>query len=353
MREDSQHDMESKSKAREMIANDVLRNGKEFGEFKTNQSIDLLEDFLNGDGDFLNNAEDLDALKSFEGHGDFLDNVEDFDSLKSHKGSNLLDEFLKQDFDDLDLEDNPSDLLDSILYDVNDSEQIRKMTLKSTSGDDERRPDLMTRRSTWSLDLKNEVSKSRALYFSLPTDSKNGKENVQSLSKKRSMLNSDSLDMISDKLQQELTDVDIDDQYQGETWSPEERKSLPLTIQLPLPSTKSSVQDQLSLQSPRSVKNTIFQDMPASPLIATRRFFVSALGLNHKHQDIAVRIAEICFQTRSHNGGIISVSKVHEAINQTSPVKFADIVLAIKELKTVGYDFRIMKAGYCDLIISV
>ena len=120
--------------------------------------------------------------------------------------------------------------------------------------------------------------------------------------------------------------------------------------------TKPMVQDEAGPQSPTVVKSTTHhqdKDMPTSPLISTKRFFAQAFGLNQRIEEIALRIAEVCFQTKSHNGGVISISKVHEVLNHTRPVELADMPLAVQELKTVGFDFRIIQVGHYEMIVSV
>lgn len=74
------------------------------------------------------------------------------------------------------------------------------------------------------------------------------------------------------------------------------------------------------------------------------------------HTDIyksAVKIAEVCFATRSRNGGIIAVTEMQGILSRKKKVHIADIPIAVNKLKTLGGGFRIIKVGKSDMIVSV
>jgi ESCRT-II complex subunit VPS22 len=67
----------------------------------------------------------------------------------------------------------------------------------------------------------------------------------------------------------------------------------------------------------------------------------------------AVKIAEVCFATRSRNGGIIAVTEMQGILSRKKKVHIADIPIAVNKLKTLGGGFRIIKVGKSDMIVSV
>ena len=72
------------------------------------------------------------------------------------------------------------------------------------------------------------------------------------------------------------------------------------------------------------------------------------------YYELAVKVAEICFASRSRNGGIIAVTEVHEILNRKKKsYSMADIPIAVKKLGKLGGGFRIMKVGKSDMIVSV
>ncbi|KAL3928443.1 MAG: hypothetical protein SGBAC_012651 [Bacillariaceae sp.] len=70
---------------------------------------------------------------------------------------------------------------------------------------------------------------------------------------------------------------------------------------------------------------------------------------------VPVKIAEICFATRSKNGGIIAVSEIQEILsrNKKKQVHKGDIPIAVNKLKSLGGGFRIIEIGKTSMIVSV
>jgi ESCRT-II complex subunit VPS22 len=92
------------------------------------------------------------------------------------------------------------------------------------------------------------------------------------------------------------------------------------------------------------------------PLVSTKSFWAKTLGvgMGDFYYELAVKIAEICFATRSKNGGILSVQEVHQTLNRKKDIySAADIPIAVKKLGILGGGFRIVKVGKSDMIVSV
>jgi ESCRT-II complex subunit VPS22 len=92
------------------------------------------------------------------------------------------------------------------------------------------------------------------------------------------------------------------------------------------------------------------------PLVSPKSFWAKALGvgMGDFYYELAVKVAEVCFATRTRNGGIIAVTEVHETLNRKKKsYGLADIPIAVKKLGKLGGGFRIIKVGKSDMIVSV
>ena len=93
------------------------------------------------------------------------------------------------------------------------------------------------------------------------------------------------------------------------------------------------------------------------PLVSRRSFWSKTLGvgMGDYYFELAVKIAEVCFATRSKNGGIIAVSEIQEILsrNKKKKVHKGDIPIAVNKLKSLGGGFRIMEIGTTSMIVSV
>ena len=93
------------------------------------------------------------------------------------------------------------------------------------------------------------------------------------------------------------------------------------------------------------------------PLVSRKSFWAKALGvgMGDFYYELAVKVAEVCFATRTRNGGIIAVTEVHEFLNRKrkKPYSLGDIPIAVKKLGKLGGGFRILKVGSSDMIVSV
>lgn len=66
-----------------------------------------------------------------------------------------------------------------------------------------------------------------------------------------------------------------------------------------------------------------------------------------------MKIAEVCFATRSRNGGIIALSEMHEILSRKKTVHRGDIPIAVDKLKSLGAGFRVIEVGMTAMIVSV
>lgn len=84
------------------------------------------------------------------------------------------------------------------------------------------------------------------------------------------------------------------------------------------------------------------------------------------YHELAVKVAEVCYASRSRNGGIMSIKEL-QSILQGRGTKFQlsdttlkankyseeDIIVAISKLSKLGSGFRTVKIGNSMLVISV
>jgi ESCRT-II complex subunit VPS22 len=91
------------------------------------------------------------------------------------------------------------------------------------------------------------------------------------------------------------------------------------------------------------------------PLVSTKSFWAKTLGvgLGDYYYELSVKIAEVCFATRSRNGGIIAVTEMQQILSRNKKVHKGDIPVAVKKLAKLGGGFRIIKIGSSDMIVSV
>jgi ESCRT-II complex subunit VPS22 len=95
------------------------------------------------------------------------------------------------------------------------------------------------------------------------------------------------------------------------------------------------------------------------PLVSTKSFWAKTLGvgIGDFYYELSVKVAEVCFATRSRNGGIMAVTEVIDMLNRNSKDKKqynkGDISIAVKKLHTLGGGFRIITVGKSDMIVSV
>jgi len=100
------------------------------------------------------------------------------------------------------------------------------------------------------------------------------------------------------------------------------------------------------------------------PLVSQKGFWAKTLGvgIGDFYYELSVKVAEVCFATRTKNGGIMAVTEVCDTLNRNRGGKRSkkkdvyntgDIGIAVKKLSTLGGGFRIVKVGQSDMIVSV
>ena len=99
------------------------------------------------------------------------------------------------------------------------------------------------------------------------------------------------------------------------------------------------------------------------PLVSQKGFWAKTLGvgIGDFYYELSVKVAEVCFATRSKNGGIMAVAEVCETLNKNKRggkkkkdlYNKGDIAIAVKKLSTLGGGFRIVAVGQSDMIVSV
>ena len=122
---------------------------------------------------------------------------------------------------------------------------------------------------------------------------------------------------------------------------------------------KSSIQDDPAF---RQQFLQMCAPLGVDPLVSTKSFWAKTLGvgMGDFYYELAVKVAEICYATRSNNGGILPVKEVHKILNRGSNKKhnkkvynLGDIPIAVKKLGVLGGGFRIIQVGKSDMIVSV
>jgi ESCRT-II complex subunit VPS22 len=105
------------------------------------------------------------------------------------------------------------------------------------------------------------------------------------------------------------------------------------------------------------------------PLQSRKSFWSQAFGnVGDYYYELAVKVAEVCFATRSQNGGIMAVQEALQILNRNQLSRRrsnsssrdkkqlynqGDIHIAVKKLHVLGGGFRIVKVGKSDMIVSV
>jgi ESCRT-II complex subunit VPS22 len=106
------------------------------------------------------------------------------------------------------------------------------------------------------------------------------------------------------------------------------------------------------------------------PLVSQKGFWAKTLGvgIGDFYYELSVKVAEVCFATRTKNGGIMAVTEVCDTLNRTRSgggggrndkknkkdlYNTGDITIAVKKLSTLGGGFRIVTVGQSDMIVSV
>ncbi|KAF2761178.1 EAP30 family protein Dot2 [Pseudovirgaria hyperparasitica] len=82
-------------------------------------------------------------------------------------------------------------------------------------------------------------------------------------------------------------------------------------------------------------------------------------SVNDFYFELAVRVVEVCRETRGTNGGLVSLAEVRKsvlrgkAIGGGMEVSDDDVVRAVESLKPLGSGFTIIKLGHSQMIRSI
>lgn len=100
------------------------------------------------------------------------------------------------------------------------------------------------------------------------------------------------------------------------------------------------------------------------PLLSKKGFWGTVLGMGDFYYELAVKVAEVCYASRTKNGGIISVAEAKSILSsrktkfqlagqKTKSYSQEDIKTAINKLTKLGGGFRTVQVGNSTMIISV
>jgi len=107
------------------------------------------------------------------------------------------------------------------------------------------------------------------------------------------------------------------------------------------------------------------------PLVSQKGFWAKTLGvgIGDFYYELSVKVAEVCFATRTRNGGIMALTEVCETLNKRDArgnrnsggnttgkkdrYNKGDVSIAVQKLGALGGGFRIMKVGNSEMIVSV
>jgi ESCRT-II complex subunit VPS22 len=100
------------------------------------------------------------------------------------------------------------------------------------------------------------------------------------------------------------------------------------------------------------------------PLVSRKSFWSKTLGVavGDYYYELSVKVAEICFATRTQNGGLTSVKEVLSILNKNQQRKArgkdnlynqGDVEIAVQKLSKLGGGFRILEIGKKPMIVSV
>ncbi|CAG7884482.1 vacuolar protein sorting-associated protein 22 homolog 1 [Brassica rapa] len=94
------------------------------------------------------------------------------------------------------------------------------------------------------------------------------------------------------------------------------------------------------------------------PLASNKGFWAELLGIGDFYYELGVQIIEVCMQTRSLNGGLISLQELCSHLRQRrkkdrEAVTEDDCLRAISKIKVLGSGFEVITIGKKKLVRSV
>lgn len=94
------------------------------------------------------------------------------------------------------------------------------------------------------------------------------------------------------------------------------------------------------------------------PLASNKGFWADLLGFGDFYFELGVHIVQICSQTKSRNGGIMSLSELLDLIHESGAksrqmTSAEDVRRAVDKLAILGSGFKLIEVGGKSLIVSV
>lgn len=105
------------------------------------------------------------------------------------------------------------------------------------------------------------------------------------------------------------------------------------------------------------------------PLSSKKGFWTGLLGMGDYYHELAVQVAEVCYASRSRNGGIMSLAHVQSRLSKRTTrlgrslaisnrdknvlVSSSDIIVAIQKLGKLGGGFRLVEVGQTVMVVSI
>lgn len=105
-----------------------------------------------------------------------------------------------------------------------------------------------------------------------------------------------------------------------------------------------------------------FQDMcvriGVDPLASNKGFWSNLLGVGDFYYELGVQIVEVCYNTRSRNGGLIEVGELRTHLEKmrgknSQAISEDDVERAVKTLKTLEGGFAVVTIGRQKMVQSV
>lgn len=86
------------------------------------------------------------------------------------------------------------------------------------------------------------------------------------------------------------------------------------------------------------------------PLASSKGFWADLLGVGDFYYELSILIVQICIQTRSSNGGLISIPVLHKKVKSlkhskrnVAAVSVEDVYRSIEKLTVLGSGYKIIK----------
>lgn len=94
------------------------------------------------------------------------------------------------------------------------------------------------------------------------------------------------------------------------------------------------------------------------PLASNKGFWAEMLGVGDFFYELGVQIIEVCYRTRSVNGGLIEIYDLCKYLQSmrgknATPITMDDIERSVKKLKVLGNGFNLLTVGSRKMLQSV